>query len=191
VRVVFALTVMGGLCLLTLAVWPGLIENAVFGFPFVCGWLPLMGFWFLLLLVVGLHDIVARTEPTVRRRRWGLVSAAILFGTLGFLWLHIPQRLVFAFCYADLQSLTDDASTDGDKERIRRVGPYQVDVYLADRRGGVFFRTSTGPDGLGPDQMSYGFALRPNNLGSPFGNAHYRLHHLFGDWFGFAVSNDS
>jgi hypothetical protein len=54
----------------------------------------------------------------------------------------------------------------------------------------TFFRTHTGPDGLGPDQTSYGFAFRPNDQGTPFGNAHYQHHHLFGGWYAFAASND-
>jgi hypothetical protein len=39
--------------------------------------------------------------------------------------------------------------------------------------------------------MSYGFAFRPNLKGAPFGNAGYRTRHLFGDWYVFAVSDDS
>ncbi len=190
--VVFFLTALGGISLLTLAVWPGMIEDLVFGFPFLCVSLPLLGFLFLLLFGLAVRDPATRPESPVRRRWWGVRSAVIMFGTLGLLWLHVPQRIAFAFCHADLRGLVDDAPDEefrGD-ELASQVGPYRVDRYALDKRGGVFFRTATGPDGIGPDQMSYGFAFRPNGQGTPFGNAHYGHHHLFGDWYVFAASND-
>lgn len=115
-----------------------------------------------------------------------------MFGTLGLLWLHVPQRVAFAFCYADLGDLVDDVPNNElrGKKLGRRVGPYHVDRYAADRRGGVFFRTAARPDWIGPDQMSYGFVFLPNGLGTPFGNSYYHQHHLFGDWYVFAVSDD-
>jgi len=192
VRVVFALTVAGGFSLLALAVWPGLIEDVVFGFPLFCAWLPLLGFWFLLLVSLALREFAARPEPPARPRRWGLRSASIMFVTLGLLWFHVPQRVAFAFCYGDLQGLVDSAPTDAfhGEELGQRAGPYRVDRYAADKRGGAFFRTATGPDGIGPDEMSYGFVFQPNGQGTPFGNAHYRQCHLFGKWYEFAASND-
>ncbi len=115
-----------------------------------------------------------------------------MFGTLVLLWLHVPQRIAFAFSSADLHGLVDGAPADEyrGEELGRLVGPYRVDRYAADSRGGVFFRTTTGRDGIGPDQMSYGFAFRPNGQGTPFGNAHYGHYHLFGDWYAFAASDD-
>lgn len=191
-RIVFALTVLGGFGLLTLAVWSGMVEDVVFGFPFFCAWQPLLGCWFLLLVGLAFFDLATRPEPAARRRRWGVRSAGIMFGTLGLLWLHIPQRVAFAFCFTDLKGLVGDAPADEfrGEELGRRVGPYRVDRYAADKRGGVFFRTAIGPDGIGPDQMSYGFAFRPNGRGTPFGNAHCRHCHLFGNWYVFAASDD-
>ncbi|WP_439621598.1 hypothetical protein [Gemmata sp.] len=191
-RVVFGLTVIGGAGLLGLAVWPGLLGVVLFGIPLVFVSLLLLGFWFLLLIVLGIRDIVNPPTPNMRFRRWGLASALVMFGTLGLLWFHVPQRVAFAFCSADLQRLTDTAQTSewGGEEIDSKVGLYRVDQYAADPRGGVFFRTATGPDGLGPDQMSYGFAFRPNGVGTPFGKAHYYQHHLFDDWYMFAVSDD-
>jgi hypothetical protein len=192
VRVVFALTVLGGVGLLTLAVWPGMVEVVVCGFPFGCGCLVALAAWSLLLFGLALADLFDRPDPPARRRWWGVRSAAVMFATLGLLVLHVPQRVAFAFCAADLRPLAD-AAPDGDIGGVglgRSVGPYQVDRYGADGRGGVFFRTATGPDGIGPDQMSYGFAFRPNGQGSPFGGSSYRLSHLFGEWYAFSVSND-
>ena len=191
-RVVFALTVVGGIGLLILAVWPGLIEDIVFGFPLFCAWLPLLAFWFLLLVSLALRDFATRPKSPARRRWWGLRSAAIMFCTLALLWFHVLQRAVFAFCYGDLQGLVDSAPMDEfrGEELGRQVGPYRVDRYAADKRGGVFFRTATGPDGIGPDEMSYGFAFQPSGQGTPFGNARYRQCHLFGEWYVFAASSD-
>lgn len=191
-RVVFALTVAGGVGLLTLAVWPGRIEVVVFDFPFCCGLVPLLGVWFLLLVGLAVRDLATRPEPPARRRWWGLGSAGVMFATLALLWFHVPQRVAFAFCQAELRGLVDDAPAGefGGVELGRQVGPYHVDRYAADERGGVFFRTATGPDGISPDQMSYGFAFRPNGRGTPFGNARYGHLHLFGDWYMFAASDD-
>lgn len=191
-RIVFALTAIGGAGLLTLAVWPGLVEIVVFGFPFICFWFPPLGGWFLFLIGAATRDLASRPEPPARRQWWGVGAAGVMFGTLGLLWLHVPQRVAFAFCASDLRGLVDTAPAGefGGEELGRRVGPYRVDRYAADARGGVFFRTATGPDGLGPDEMSYGFAFRPHGRGTPFGNAHYRHCHLFGEWYVFAASND-
>jgi hypothetical protein len=192
VRVIFALTVLGGLGLLALAVWPGMVEDAAFGFPFCCPSVVSLGFWSVLVVGTALHDLATRPDPPARRRWWGVRSAGVLLATLGLLGFHVPQRAVFAFCHADLRPLAD-AAPDGDIGGVplgRRVGPYLVDRYGADERGGVYFRTATGPDGIGPDQMSYGFAFRPNAQGSPFGGSGYRVWHLFGEWYGFSVSDD-
>jgi len=191
-RAVLVLTVLGAIGLLTLAVWPGLLENAVLAFPFGLLSLPLLGCWFLFLVGLALRDLVRQPVPTPNRRRWGLWSAGLMFAAIGLLWFHVPQRAVFAFCSSTLRGLVEIPATDKFRgENLgRRVGPYRIDRYGADRRGGVFFRTNTGPDGIGPDEMSYGFAFRPNVEGTPFGNARYRRRHLFGDWYAFAVSDD-
>jgi len=192
VRVIFGLTVIGGIGLLWLAVWPGMIEDAVFGFPLFCLSLPVLGFWFLMLIGLAVRDIISRPEKAGRRQWWGALSAGIMFGTLGLLGLHVPQRISFSFCHTDLRNLVDTAPVEEFRgtELGRRVGPYKVDRYGADPRGGVFFRTAGGPDGIGPNQMSYGFAFRPNREGSPFGDSNYRVRHLFDDWYVFAVSDD-
>jgi hypothetical protein len=72
----------------------------------------------------------------------------------------------------------------------RWLGAYFVDRYAADPRGGIYFRTHSGPDGIGPDTMSYGFAYQPNSEGTPFGEAGYRYSRMAGDWYCFSASND-
>jgi hypothetical protein len=190
--IIFGLTVLGGCGLLALAIWPGVLEDAVFQFPFFCLSMPLLGAWFLLLVGLAVPDLLQQSDPLRRRRRWGMWSAAVMFGTMALLRFHVPQRLAFApFCF-ELRGLVDAAPVESyrGEELGRRIGPYWVDRYGTDRRGGVYFRTHTGPDGIGPDQMSYGFAFRPNEKGTPFGNAHYRRLLLFGDWYVFAASDD-
>jgi hypothetical protein len=192
VAVIFVLTGLGGAGLLALAVWPGVLEDVVFSIPFICLALPLIGCWSLLLFGLAVRDLACKPGPSAKRQWWGLGSVAVMFATLGLLWFHIPQRVAFALCYPELRGLVDAAPAGGPRgvELARQVGPYRVDRYGADRRGGVFFRTHTGPDGIGPDEMSYGFAFRPNGQGTPFGNARYRRRHLFGDWYVFAASSD-
>jgi hypothetical protein len=85
---------------------------------------------------------------------------------------------------------TAPISRYGGKPLGHRLGFYSVDRYAADPRGGAYFRTHAGPDGIGPDTMSYGFAHRPNPEGSPFGRAGYHLSHVVGDWYVFSASND-
>ena len=67
----------------------------------------------------------------------------------------------------------------------RRLGIYEVGEYAADPRGGVYFRVYDGRYNFGPDRMSYGFAYKPNDKGSPFGEARYRVFPLGHDWYWF------
>jgi hypothetical protein len=191
--IAFTLTILGGAALLTLDIWPGLVADVLFDFPFLLLSLPVFGSWFLLLVGLGLRDLKVGSQSE-NRRRWGIWSAAVMFVTLALLWLNVPQRIAFAFWSLELEPLIGQVPTgthfDANQQEIIRVGPYRVDAYATDERGGVYFRTHTGPDGLGPDRMSYGFAFRPNREGSPFGNDDYHHRYLFGDWYAFAASND-
>jgi hypothetical protein len=193
-RVIFGLTVLGGIGLLALAFWPGYLENVVLGIPGVLLALPLLGIWFLLLVALALRDIVKRPEAGAPRRWLGVASAGVMFCTIGLLSFDVPQRVGLAICHARFQRLAEAVPPVGfrgrDREINLRVGPYRVDRFAADERGGVFFRTATGPDGIGPDRMSYGFAWRPNREGTPFGRARYELVHLFGGWYSFQASDD-
>jgi hypothetical protein len=191
VAVIFVMTVFGGIGLLVLAVWPGLLEAAVFDIPLVFVSVPLLGCWFILLVASALRDLARMPGSARRRRKWGLASATVMFAMMGLLWFQVPQRVGLSFCTPRLQELVDAAPRGGGVQELgERVGPYRVDVYGGDPRGGVYFRTRTEQAGLSPDQMSYGFAFRPNGRGTPFGNAYYQLRHLFGDWYGFTVSDD-
>ncbi len=188
--VIFGLTVALAVVMLALGTWPGVVEDAVLGFPHLCLAMPLLAGWTLLLLVLSVADLARRPGPR-GRRWWGAASCAVWFATAGLLWCA-SRRVVFGIYHAEFTRLADGALGEdvGGVELGRYVGPYWVDRYGADARGGVFFRTHTGPDGIGPDQMSNGFALRPNSEGTPFGNARYCRCHLFGEWYSFEASDD-
>lgn len=185
--VIFVLTVIGGVGLLGLAVWPGLLEDIVCDLRLLCLPLPLLGCWFVSLITLALRDLVRKHHPAVKRRRWGLWSAAVMFATLGLLWLDVPQRIALATWREEFRELRDTIPADEShvEKSSRQVGPYRVDRYGVDRRGGLFFRTHSGLAGIGPDAVSCGFAFQPNGQGTPFGNANYQQRHLFGDWYVF------
>lgn len=189
--VIFALTSLGAVLLLTLAIWPGLLGDVVFGFPLLIVFLPLLGIWFLMLVALAVFDLQGGWQPT-NRRRWGLWSATVMFATLALLSLHVPERIGIAGTYVEFDGLAHGLLAKHPVEIAKgtRVGPYVIEDYAEDERGGVYFRTHIGPDGIGPDTMSYGFVYQPNSKGSPFGNAGYRFRKLFGDWYAFAVSDD-
>jgi hypothetical protein len=189
--IVFVVTLLGGVGLLALNVWPGRIEDPLFGFLLSCLSVPFFFGWSLFLLSRAVRELLGKPEPLIPRRKWGLWSFVIMLAVAGLLWFNVPQRIAFRFYYSEFQPLVLAAPAGWRGEELgRRLGPYWVDRYGADPRGGVFFRTHTGPDGIGPDELSYGFAFQPNPDGTPFGVARYRLHHLFGDWYAFAVSDD-
>jgi hypothetical protein len=187
---VFCLNVLGAIALLSLAVCPGMLESVAFEFPFVCLILPFLGAWFVLLIALMIWDL-ARWRAA-NHQRWGLWASLVMFATLGLLWFHVPQLAVFWIYESEFRSLADAHPDDGSRRWSieRRIGPYFVDRYGQDRSGGVYFRTFTGPDGIGPDQMEYGFAFRPSGDGAPFGRSRHRVRHLFGDWYTFEGSND-
>lgn len=190
---VFALTVAGSLGLLALAIWPGLLEDLVFHSLFSCLTLPLLGGWAIYVLVIFVRDAARMPDDSSKRDHWGLWSGLVMFITMALLSFGVPQRIGFALCYTGFQDLVDEGEAQQwQREDLNmQVGPYRVDRYAKDRRGGVFLRTYVGFDGIGPDQMSYGFAFRPNRQGTPFGNAGYRRWRLFGEWYFFATSDDA
>lgn len=189
--IILVLTAVGGVVLLALAIWPGLIGGVVFGFPLFVISVPALGIWFLLLVCLGLFDLAGCWKAD-NRRRWGLWSAAIMFVTLALLWFHLPQRIAFALWASELEAAAEKVAAEQSPAHHGPIqaGPFRIDDYVRDERGGVFFRTRTGPDGIGPDTISYGFAFRPNTEGTPFGNAQDKHHHLFGAWYAFAASDD-
>jgi hypothetical protein len=176
--------------LLPLNVYPGLLSEVAFlaaiGAPF---WLPAacLTWWFFVDMRQQVADVFGTPAP--RRRR--LVPAALLVAlNCGFLWWGAPRRLAFSHARSafETSAATAPPAYAGSGRFDRQLGVYHVDRLATDPRGGVYFRTRSGPDGFGANTISYGFSCRPNRVGSPFGDQKYALAHVVGDWYAFQAS---
>jgi hypothetical protein len=176
--------------LLPLSVYPGLLSELAFlamiASPF---WMPAacISLWVFVDMAHQVPDLLG--PPPGRRRR--LATASLVFVLNGcLLWCGIPRRLAFLHARPAFEaSVAAAPRAYSDGERFdRRLGVYSVDRLAADPRGGVYFRTHSGPDGLEPSSMNYGFSHRPNQAGSPFGDGKYALSHVVGDWYAFQAS---
>ena len=138
------------------------------------------------------HDEVSSGKSRVPRRRWFIVSIAILTLNSILILNGMPRRVAFVVSQPAFQRHVAKApvSEHGGVALGRMLGVYYVDRYATDPRGGVYFRTHAGADGIGPDTMTYGFAFRPNSEGTPYGRAGYHYSHIIGDWYVFSASND-
>src|SRR5262249_19033363 len=144
-----------------------------------CFSLPLVALGLGLGLII--RGFYPREPVPPRPQSWGACAVTVTVIALVLVGFEVPRRVVFALCRAEFATLVDGAPVGGfgGEDMQRQLGPYWVDRYGAAPRGGVYFRTNTGPDGIGPDTMSYGFAYRPNRTGTPFGNTRYALPRLF------------
>jgi len=180
-------TVVGSGLLLGMSVFPGVLEQVPRKFSFAIGTL-----YIAFALVVTLrHLLRAKTEGSRRQR----ISAGLVLATLALtpilLGTYVPRRLLFQQYQSGFEELLADAPQAADASTVPLNADfdlYWIDHWGTDRRGGVYFRTLvTGQKGS--KGSSYGFAHRPNADGSPFGNEHYELHHLTGDWYTFSASD--
>ena len=162
--------------------------------------LLLIGFLVVVaVLTIGFVDIF--TTPDKRRRgvlivRGVLIAFFLLLG-ISCLSLYAVKRAFFTYTpfeeiEPELRRIAEQPATQMDVPLPlnRWFGSYYVDEYAVDSRGGVYFRTSTGPDGFGPDTVSRGFCLDPNPDGSPFGAKYYEPDSIGNGWYRFMVSND-
>jgi hypothetical protein len=189
--VVPALIAVASGSLIVFSLWPGAMKDILFSLFLGCLMLPLLGLGVLGLLGMALVELLVPSRTIRKPPKWGLVAAGIMCGTGALLAYHFPVRVAFTFARPTLEPLVESVLKNPGKQPVDLLaGIYHIDCQAADPRGGVYFRTRKGPDGIGPDEMSYGFAFRPNSEGSPFGNADYQLAHLFGDWYEFSASND-
>jgi hypothetical protein len=190
-NVALVVTVLGCLAVLTISIYPGVLNDLV---------LPAI---FLSFFAIPLVAIIGLATLIVLARRGGLKNikipwrraaavAVVLFAACLMLGLDVPRRIAFAVSRSKFEQLLSQAPKS-DRQGAplnQRLGIYYVDEYVADPRGGVFFRVHCGSDGIGPDRMSYGFAHAPNRKGTPFGAAHYRLFELGNEWYWFRASDD-
>jgi len=150
---------------------------------------------------VGLEPRLANrfhaAEPSnsaVPRPNARLVVAGVILvvATTILLWFGTLRKGVFSFWREHFEALVRTAVVTADgvgpTGKGEWIGPWYVDAIAADLRGGVYLRTWRGFDVI--DILSYGFAYRPNQEGSPFGAAGYWLYPVAGDWWIFRASSD-
>ncbi|MEX0937659.1 MAG: hypothetical protein WDZ59_07340 [Pirellulales bacterium] len=190
--------------LLAASAYPGVLADQ---FSMTTPWLalhafsigPYATFAVLGLVATGTVAVAVRWIAHNRDREIASLSwrailppCVVVAATLVLLAANVPRRIAFAVARPAftgfLEALPGDAPAR--MELNRRLGIYQVDEVTIDPRGGVFFRTYSGADGIGPDVMSHGFCYRPNPDGTPFGAASYRRSPLGDGWYWFQASDD-
>ena len=187
VLIVNIFAVLGALGFLVLSLSPGFA-----GGYFVLLVLPLVG-----LLGIG-WMLVAGVEIFSKRRlsngvgRRLLIAPILVCITYGLVKFYVPRRISFLVCRSAFDQCLGSVPTSNGRGVPfgRRLGIYYVDEYAASPNGGVYFRTRTTPDGLGPDTMSYGFVYQPNGKSTPFGGSSYVYRWIVGEWYWFGVSDD-
>jgi hypothetical protein len=178
----FAVTTLGCVGSLALSVSPGLLEDTLFGFPFACLSVPVFAGWFVLLIVFAIRNRSRKPLPQAKRGRWGVLCIVMMLATIAMIRFHVAQIATFACCSAEFRRLAEENVHDDTVPR--RIGPYWVDRYGADRSGrGVYFRTGKGSSGepFSSRPSSTGFAFLPN--GQDMIHARHILRHLYGDWY--------
>jgi hypothetical protein len=183
---------VASLLILVASIFPGVLSelgfNALLSSPV----------WFPSLCIVGYLSVNLSREssdirgPSPLRSRGMRFGALVLLMNLALLWGDVPQRLAFWFSRPAFLPFVERtlAPRHGQTVLDRKLGLYHVDLFAADPRGGIYFRTRGRRDGFGGQVFSYGFAYKPNPMGSPFGDAKYHLAHLVGDWYGFAAMSE-
>jgi hypothetical protein len=189
-----------------MSAYPGVLNDLAFiAIVFFPIWIPAVcfGVWIVLFMnaraaekevepgLLDDDDIDGRKPPAVYRL-WFIFSIATLILGAVLIMNSFPRRVAFVLSRPAFQqhAVTARVSEYNGEALARWIDVYYVDRYGADPHGGVYFRTHSGADGIGPDTMSYGFAYRPNAEGTPFGRATYRYSHVVGDWYEFSASND-
>jgi hypothetical protein len=186
-RLVNLLTIAGGVVLLVLSLWPG----------FVIGCLIVLAYPLILILGLVWLFLALRAVPKPMGRgaaiplKQILIAPLIVCTTYGMLRYYIPRRVAFRAHMSQFEKHIPAATATTRPILFNRwLGIYRVDEIRHDTRGGVYFRTGTGGDGIGPDRMSYGFVHRPNTEGTPFGRKLYLYRRVAGDWYWFQASDD-
>lgn len=199
------ITTMICICILLVSIYPGVLQNFLVAMVLI-----LTGFFWLIAIGCILLQLLWSLWQERQSADWprslltkSLLSRIglllmILIGSYGLLKFYVPRRIAFAgarpafdrWLQANPPQVSDQQSQNSLRSINLQFGPYKVDQYAIDQRGGQYFRVYSHGDGLGPDTVSYGFAHQPNLEGSPFGSAYYEIHPLGKGWFWFQASND-
>lgn len=189
-QTVVALTSFVCIVALVVGIYPGVLV----------GFLGLFLLFALLLSPIAVPVVLIALGILVWKGRWiwkelpwkhAILAAALLGCTYVLLKFYVPRRIAFLASRHVFERFIDEDPFSNQRTRVDRFfGVVFVDEFAVDDRGGVYFRTYTAPDGLGPDVMSYGFVYQPNHQGTPFGAANYGLFRLGSDWYWFRASDD-
>jgi hypothetical protein len=197
-KIAICITLFICVAILIISIYPGALNS--FFFPvmlvsIIC--VPI--FAVLAILFWGLRTLGRRDLKSIRLPwqtfvpwREVAIIAGIVLVCYVLLKFYIPRRLAFMISRSAFEQVRVQlpVSAKGKITLNRKLGLYEVDEYAIDSRGGVYFRVFWGGHGLSPDVISYGFVHQPNREGSPFGAADYQIFYLYGDWYGFRVSDD-
>ena len=194
-NVLLAVSVAAAAFALWLAVVPGRFENVLVGTLFfgaiavftigpIALPVALLALWSARRRGRLSADWLRLEGPPVFRR--AAAAAGVLFSAAVAVRFAVPQRVGFALSRGAFERQLTGARPDGPV----RLGAYCVFEIQTDDRGGVYFATSEGSCGLGPDVTTYGFAHEPTAEGSPFGAAYYATRSLGGGWHAFEACDD-
>ncbi|MEL6796236.1 MAG: hypothetical protein AAFO89_05375 [Planctomycetota bacterium] len=179
------------------AITPMLIEVEGRGYPsgvvgvegffdgvWLLGWIALVLLGSFVAAVLGLRRW-ANGGRLLPRRRWIALAACAFVAGGAALRFDALFMLRFESSREALQSVP---TADAFPATPTRIGSFDVLGIARDPRGGIYLKTGEAPDMI--DTLSFGLAFEPNDEGSPFGNAYYRLVPLGEGWHRFEVSND-
>lgn len=182
----FWFTACGSTCLMFKSIVPGLWGHVLI-IILIAGSALI---WSCVSFLVALHDLYLLSKGRFERRElpWGLFAVLLGCLCLAILETGTVRKSVFSLYEAQFHDLARTAIAKGRVEQVQetRIGPYSIDHVIADDDGAVFFRTSVV--GFGSDEVSYGFAWKPNQDRNPFGHTNLRFGHLYEDWFDFEAS---
>ena len=190
-RIAIVLTGLACLSVLTIGVYPGVLNDLLFG-AILLSFLVVPVVAVVTLVVIVVLALKGKLRKiAISWRTLGLMFLT-LFLTYGLLRYYVPRRIAFALSRSAFEPFIAQAKPSEYQGTAlnKRLGVYRVDQYAADPRGGVYFRVYSGGDGISPDRMSYGFAYQPNPKGTPFGATRYRVFPLGNDWYWFRASDD-
>lgn len=190
--VILVLIILLSLTLQVISLWPGLLSNVLWWViisGIIC--VPLLAAAGIVLAVFLIRLFLKSPNAAVRPVLYLAVGGMVFLAALVWIYIHGPLRMAFYITQSSFKPYLGEPIEKGTRYyTTARIGIWNIDRRETDFRGGRYFRIGKGPDGFGPDIISYGFAYRPNKDGSPFGNAKYHLSRLNKDWYFFSASDD-
>lgn len=188
-NIVLVLAIMVSTSALLASVYPGALQDILFWVILTSIlWLPLFTIGGIMLLAALIRR---RTKPReLPLVRLGL-ACAILISSYVAIRYYVPRRIAFTASRADFKAMIAHAPVQESAAPLnQRLGLYVVTDYATDPRGGTYFRVYQ-TSGFMRDTRSYGFVLKPNRGGTPYGGESYKLHPLGNGWYWFRAAEES